>query len=97
MQRKGGTGESLTNPSKVMKMSDIVKTLKNRAEFFHNPDYVRAGFPGYLIEPLSAELMAAADELERLGPIVYLREDNGRLVECHQGAVGSRTFREVVE
>ena len=47
-------------------MSDLSTALRNRAEFFHNPDYVKAGFPGHLIEPLAAELIGAADEIERL-------------------------------
>jgi len=47
-------------------MIDLMELMRNRAEFFHNPDYVRAGFPGHLIEPLAAELIAVADEIERL-------------------------------
>ena len=57
-------------------MTDLMELMRNRAEFFHNPDYVRAGFPGHLIEPLAAELIAVADEIERL------QKSNNELVKA---------------
>lgn len=50
-------------------MSDTSDTLRNRAAFFRNPDYTKRGFPGHLIEPLAAELEAAAAELEQKSAI----------------------------
>lgn len=43
----------------------IADDLRNRAAFFRNPDYVKHGFPGHLIEPLAVELESAADEIRQ--------------------------------
>lgn len=56
-------------------MDEQADSLRNRAAYFRNPDYKKSGFPAKYIEPLGAELEAAAAEIDRL------RTENERLRE----------------